>query len=246
MLKKLLVVAALFATGQAQATLNAGDIAFTSFNADEDGFAFTTFVDIAANSSIYFNDNEFVSGAFNTGEGQIAWNSGLSLIGAGSVIRFSEIDKATTSVNFGTFTKSGDTGLNATTDNLFAYLGTNATTPSTFLAAIANGVFGSGSGGSLISSLTDTGLTVGVNATQLTASADYGQYTGVRSGLTSFASYKPLIADNANWSVIVGGAQELQVPNTTSFTIAPVPEPETYAMLLAGLGLLSFASRRKQ
>ena len=26
---------------------------------------------------------------------------------------------------------------------------------------------------------------------------------------------------------------------------APVPEPETYAMLLAGLGLLGFARRRK-
>lgn len=28
--------------------------------------------------------------------------------------------------------------------------------------------------------------------------------------------------------------------------IAPVPEPETYAMLLAGLGLLGFAARRRQ
>lgn len=246
MLKKLLVVAALFTSAHAQAALNAGDIAFTSFNADEDGFAFTTFVDIAANSRIYFNDNEFVSGVFNTGEGLITWNSGVSLIGAGSVIRFSAIDKATTSVNFGTFTKSGDTGLNATTENIFAYLGTNGNTPTTFLAAISNGVYGSGSGSSLISSLAGTGLTVGVNATQLTSSSDYAQYTGVRSGLTSFTSYKTLIANNANWSMIVGGDQELQVPNTTPFTIAAIPEPETYAMLLTGLGLLGFTSRRKQ
>ena len=28
-------------------------------------------------------------------------------------------------------------------------------------------------------------------------------------------------------------------------TIAPVPEPENYAMLLAGLGLIGVASRRK-
>lgn len=28
--------------------------------------------------------------------------------------------------------------------------------------------------------------------------------------------------------------------------LAPVPEPETYAMMLAGLGLLGFAARRKQ
>jgi hypothetical protein len=32
----------------------------------------------------------------------------------------------------------------------------------------------------------------------------------------------------------------------TDFMAAPVPEPETYAMLLAGLGLLGFARQRKQ
>ena len=30
-----------------------------------------------------------------------------------------------------------------------------------------------------------------------------------------------------------------------SVTVAPIPEPETYAMLIAGLGLLGFAARRK-
>ena len=32
---------------------------------------------------------------------------------------------------------------------------------------------------------------------------------------------------------------------TTVYALAPVPEPETYAMLLAGLGLLGVATRRK-
>jgi hypothetical protein len=94
--------------------------------------------------------------------------------------------------------------------------------------------------------LAGTGLTVGVNATQLTSSADYAEYTGARSNLSSFADYKPLIVNNANWNIIIGGDQELQVPNTTAFTIAAIPEPETYAMFLAGLGFLGFASRRKQ
>jgi hypothetical protein len=31
-----------------------------------------------------------------------------------------------------------------------------------------------------------------------------------------------------------------------SIDVAAVPEPETYAMLLAGLGLLGFAARRKK
>ncbi len=246
-MKKLVLVAALFAASSANAALVAGDIAFTSFNADEDGFSFTTFVDITANTTIYFNDNEYVGGAFNTGEGQITWNSGSSLISAGSVVRFSAIDKATSSVSVGALTKSGDTGLNATNDNLFAFIGTNANTPTTFLAAIANGVYGSGSGNTLISSLAGTGLTVGVNATQLTASSDYAEYTGARSGLSSFGAYKSLIANNANWNIQGNIAAETLVPSTTAFTItAVVPETETYAMLLAGLGVMGFVARRRK
>lgn len=33
---------------------------------------------------------------------------------------------------------------------------------------------------------------------------------------------------------------------TTLYSITPVPEPETYAMLLAGLGLLSYTARRRK
>jgi len=37
-----------------------------------------------------------------------------------------------------------------------------------------------------------------------------------------------------------------ELSNTTSvYSLAPVPEPETYAMLLAGLGLLGFTARRR-
>jgi len=35
------------------------------------------------------------------------------------------------------------------------------------------------------------------------------------------------------------------VSSIASVTVTPVPEPETYAMLLAGLGLVGFAARRK-
>jgi len=38
-----------------------------------------------------------------------------------------------------------------------------------------------------------------------------------------------------------------EVSNTTTlYSLAPVPEPETYAMLLAGLGLLGFSARRRK
>lgn len=51
-----------------------------------------------------------------------------------------------------------------------------------------------------------------------------------------------------------GGQQtQFKAPGASSFTtfsandglVSAVPEPESYAMILAGLGLLGFASRRK-
>lgn len=47
-----------------------------------------------------------------------------------------------------------------------------------------------------------------------------------------------------------GGQSYLAIANevsntTTLYSLAPVPEPETYAMLLAGLGLVGFMARRK-
>lgn len=245
MFKKLALLALLSTSGLSQAALNTGDIAFTSFNADEDGFTLATFVDIAANTTVYFTDNEFVSGAFNTGEGNITWNTGTSTINAGSVIRFSAIDKAAAAVNYGSLTLTGDTGINATNESIFAYLGSNTTTPTSFLAAIANGVYGSGSGSSLISSLAGTGLTVGVNATQLTASSDFAEYTGARAGQTSFNGYKALIANNANWNIQGDGTFASALPNTTAFTVTAVPEPESYALLIAGLTLISLVTRRQ-
>ncbi|MFA7349586.1 MAG: choice-of-anchor I family protein [Methylotenera sp.] len=52
-------------------------------------------------------------------------------------------------------------------------------------------------------------------------------------------------------SFTMGGMHYLaianEVSNTTSvYSLAPVPEPETYAMLLAGLGLLGFVARRRK
>lgn len=49
----------------------------------------------------------------------------------------------------------------------------------------------------------------------------------------------------------IGGVDYLAIANETSNTttvyqLAAVPEPETWAMLLAGLGLVGFAARRKQ
>ena len=42
------------------------------------------------------------------------------------------------------------------------------------------------------------------------------------------------------------GAEDSGQPNSMLFVLSPIPEPETYAMLLAGLGLVGFMARRRK
>ncbi|MEZ0315330.1 MAG: FxDxF family PEP-CTERM protein, partial [Methylophilaceae bacterium] len=54
-----------------------------------------------------------------------------------------------------------------------------------------------------------------------------------------------LKAFESNGKVYLSIANE--VSNTTTlYSLTPVPEPETYAMMMAGLGLLGFAAKRKK
>lgn len=253
-MKKFSLIAALLLSTQANAALNAGDIMFTSFNADEDGLSFVTFVDIAANTTIYFSDNEWTGSAFNTGESYNQWISS-SVVTAGSVVRFSAYDKTSLSASTGVLSRatvSGNSnwGLSNSGETVYAYLGNSATSATTFLSAITNGKF------STDGALTNTGLTKGVNAIELTAKSgassepDYAEYNGVRSGLDSFVDYKTQVADLNNWSVdtVNNSVSAGVVPNTTAFSInavTPVPEADSLGMLLAGLGLLGLVRRRQ-
>ena len=42
------------------------------------------------------------------------------------------------------------------------------------------------------------------------------------------------------------GGSYILLAGTADGTLAPVPEPETYAMMLAGLGMLGFMARRRR
>ncbi|MDP8568204.1 PEP-CTERM sorting domain-containing protein [Methylophilus aquaticus] len=250
MMKKMSILMAMLLSAQANAALNAGDIMFTAFNADEDGLSFVTFVDIAANTAIYFSDNEWTGSAFNTGESYNQWISG-SVLSAGSVVRLSSYDTASLSASIGTLSRvtvsgSSNWGISNSTETVYAYLGSSATAPTTFLTAITNGTFATDG------SLTNTGLIAGVNAMQLTSKAgassnpDYAEYNGVRSGLSNFADYKVQVANVNNWNVDTANNSNSAalIPNTTAFAVSTVPEPESLGMLLAGLGLLSVLRRK--
>lgn len=252
MFRKTLTAALLSVAGvNAHASLTTGDLAFTSFNADEDGWSLVTFVDIAANTTIYFTDNEWnggligAGGAFNTGESYHQWSTGASVISAGSVIRFSSIDTTSLASSIGAFSRasvSGSTnyGISATADTIYAYQGSSATAPTTFLSAISTGAF-SATDGSLI----NTGLALGVSALQLGNASDYAEYVGARSGQVNFEAYKPLVANVANWSDLGDGSFAAKVPDTSTFSVAAVPVPG--AVWMFGSSLLAFLSisRRK-
>lgn len=244
-MKKTLLALSLAAVAAQASALTTGDLAFTSFNADEDGWSMVSFVDIAAGTTVYFTDNEWDGSTFTGGESFHVWTTGS--ITAGQVIRFSAIDNATNlSASNGTLARqsvSGNTnyGISNSDDAIYAYLGTSATAATSFLAAITNGSFGTTNTGSL----NNTGLSVGNGAVQLTSSSDYAEYNGARSGETNFAAYKPLVSNSANWNMQGTVDAAAYVPNTTAFTVSAVPEPETYGMLLSGLALLAGVARRR-
>jgi hypothetical protein len=61
----------------------------------------------------------------------------------------------------------------------------------------------------------------------------------------SFAGGAPSL-DAPHLKVNFFGDGDRKVGSLLSQTIAPVPEPETYAMMLGGLGLVGFMARRKR
>ncbi len=175
-----------------------GSIAFTGFNADgSDGFSFILLRAVAANTSIFFTDNEWVGSTINSGEGILEWNS-IADLSAGTVITITGSTIAST----GTISAvSGSFNLGASNETLLAYTGTS-TTPDNFLAAISNDNFGV----SGVSSLSGTGLIEGISAINLDSDEDVGVLdNGVDCTGIELLDCATLINDSNNWSTEDGG-----------------------------------------
>ncbi len=89
----------------------------------------------------------------------------------------------------------------------------------------------------------DTYLTVGQGAPGVGSTVPL-PITGSLSGLNvaSYQSTFNLTAGGAYWFKLSGYGEAASY----TVTLAPVPEPETYALLLAGLGLMGAVARRRQ
>lgn len=245
MLRKTMLAAALLAAGMgsANAALVQGDLVFTAFNADEDGWSLVVLADIAPSTQIFFSDGA-ATGASTIGntESAFSWNTGAGTIAAGTVVRFSAIDVASRAASVGTFAPVNSTnfGLSAGAETIYAFLGTSdgtGSTVATMLTAVSSEANNN--------SLTTVGLTAGVNAIKLTSSTDFAGYTGARSGEASFGAYAPLVNNPANWSINVGGNGVTIVPDTSNFSVTAVPVPAALPLLLSALGLVGAASRRR-
>jgi Secretion system C-terminal sorting domain len=224
----------LYTNSFAQST---GEVIFVGFNADgNDGFAFLTFVPLASGTQIHFSDNEWNGSAIGGGgafidfaEGAMTWqNNTGNTISSGTVIRIN--NTSTTPVaSLGTIT-TGTIALANSTEVLYMFLGTNASTPTRFLSAIANGGFSVGNG-----QLTNTGLTAGTNAVSFTADQDVMVYNGSKICSSTIAACAANIANTANWITEDGGGDQSNnsiVPdfpgNVTTNFYGVVFEPVTY------------------
>ena len=107
---KKLALALIVAAALPASALTTGDIAFTTFNADEDGLSFVALTGIAANTTVFFSDNEWNGSAFNTGESYSQWVSGGNAIAAGTVVRLKDYDKSTPSASVGTLSRVSVSG----------------------------------------------------------------------------------------------------------------------------------------
>ncbi len=174
-----------------------GSIAFTGLNADDpDSIAFAALEDLPAGTIIILDDNEWNGTAFNTGEGTLTITL-TTAVTAGTIIRIEASNTATPTISTGTVSRSGSFDISGTTESVYAYVGSSAAP--TFLSAIGISGF---TGATTTGLLTNTGLTLGVDSIDLgtvDAGADIGAYNGVRTGQLSFADYRALINNAANW-----------------------------------------------
>lgn len=215
-----------------------GDIAFIAFNTDGDkDFSIVALADIAASTTIYFTDDETTGigspSSLAGSEGSITWNTGRNIIKAGTIVVFTDIDSDQNPAfgsSTGTITRSGSFNLSQSKDGIIAFIGSDSSTPVTYIAAIQigndNAFLGPFDGDGI--TLTNTGLIIGssIIIADNSASPDGGKYNlGSRSNQVSFAAYYELIDTNSNWTtesdngeLSLGFSQEAFTTNTTVWT----------------------------
>ena len=202
---------------------SAGDVAFIGFNADgNDDFAIVALEDISANTIVHFTDRDWDGSAFTSPGDAFTWDSGSSVIPAGTIIIFNDISTAGRTVSDGSYSGGSAITLTVSTTVIYAYTGADEDTPSTFLAALAtNSDNYDGTDGTL----TGTGLSQGATAILLSSNVDGAAYVGDRSGNTPNGYRTELNDIGNNWDETgASGDGTMFLPfDDTPFTIISPP-----------------------
>ncbi|MDC6171033.1 PEP-CTERM sorting domain-containing protein [Paucibacter sp. XJ19-41] len=273
--KKTLILSALAgaaAIGGAQAatTLGQTDFAFTGVNGNTTvgGWSFVSFVDLSAGTTIYFTDTNVLqtstsSGVFSnsaetfwswTAAADVAAGTSVALLGTGVNGQYAARSGAAGGVVNGTVSNlnGGASNISSGGDILYAfqasaYASNYAPSAITFLGAIANRATPYASSDNPFAA---TGLS-GIQVREYrmnNATTRYTQFTAQTSSAdTPFASMdelKAALAVGANWSTI---AESNSTPIVSDvLAVTAVPEPSSYALLLAGLGVVGAMARRRR
>lgn len=217
-----------------------GSIAFVGINtgggADEDWLAFVALENIAAGTTIYFSDNELLSGSaasFNAGESYTKWVAPAVGIQAGSIVKITHWDTAASlaatsgTASAVTVASSTNRGFSQGADSVYAYLAASdasAATPLTHLARIN------------IGNVEDGVVPDALGPTQrisFLSGAEHAVYVGPRAGETSFAGFLDDINNPANWTTGTGATASAVSP--TDFAVAGGSETQSVAFASGSL-----------
>jgi hypothetical protein len=264
------LAAATFATQAAGTSLATTDFAFTGVNGNTTagGWSFVTFVDIAAGTTIYFTDTNVLqatpsAGVFSTtaetfwswtASAKVAAGTSVALLGTGVSGQYAAKSGAAGGTANGTVANlnGGVSNLSSGGDILYAYQAASYATnyqPAaiTFLGAISNrGTYTSSDNPTAATSLGGIQLreykldaATATRYTQFTA-----QVTTNDAPYGSVAALKAALAANANWTT-VAASNTLPIVSDV-LAVSAVPEPQTYALLLAGLAAVGGLARRRR
>jgi choice-of-anchor A domain-containing protein len=184
-------------------------------------------VNLGALSTQLKSTSSSLSTLATTGSAAVQWG-GLNITGSKKAVEVIDIDaKTLSSVSYFNFSN-----LNAGSTLIFNVSGDKAS---------FNGGYQGFENYNVLFNFyqaTDLGVHTGLTANILAPKASVTGGSGVING--------NVIVDSWSSSVQINANHFFKPVNVQGFATAPVPEPETYAMLLAGLGLMGVIARRRK